>query len=125
MKTRDAAGAEAALARVEAGELSAGSARDFLREADDAWRAVGTRGLVREEDDAARMRAYVDPAPAVRRAAMHAAAVAKDPRDVEALAEAARVDPEPIVRTDAVRALGAVGGALVIAKLRDLWAGAD
>jgi hypothetical protein len=125
METRDAAGAEAALALVEAGELSAGSARDFVKDADDAWRAVGTRGLVREDDDAARQRAYVDPAPAVRRAAMHAAVIAMDARDVDALAEAARVDPEPIVRTDAVRALAAIGGASVVSKLRDLWASAD
>jgi hypothetical protein len=125
MKTRDPAGAEAALARVEAGEMSAGDARDYAQDADDAWRAVGARGLVREDDDAARQKAYVDPAPAVRRAAMHAARIAKDPRDVETLAEAARVDPEPIVRTDAVRALAAIGGASVVPKLRDLWASAD
>jgi hypothetical protein len=125
MKTHDAAGAEAALARVESGEMSAGDARDHVADADDGWRAVGARGLVREGDDAARQRAYVDPAPAVRRAVMHAAVIAKDPRDVDALFEAARVDPEPIVRTDAVRALGAIGGAPVVPKLRDLWTGAD
>jgi hypothetical protein len=125
MKTRDEAGGEAALARVESGELSEGAARDHLADTDDAWRAVGARGLVREGDDAARLRAYVDPAPAVRRAAMHAALRAKDARDVDALAEAARVDPEGIVRTDAVRSLAAIGGAAVVAKLRDLWGGAD
>jgi HEAT repeat protein len=125
MKTHDAAGAEAAMARVDSGELSEGSAREYLKDAEDGWRAVGARGLVRGEDDAARVRAYGDPAPAVRRAAMHAAAIAKDPRDVDALSEAARVDPEPIVRTDAVRTLGAIGGAGVVAKLRDLWTSAD
>jgi hypothetical protein len=125
MKTHDAAGAEAALARVEAGEMSAGDARDHLGDAEDAWRAVGARGLVREDDDAARTRAYVDPAPAVRRGAMHAALLAKDPRDVDALAEAARLDPEPIVRTDAVRALGAIGGPAVVGKLGDLWTAGD
>jgi HEAT repeat protein len=124
--THDAAGAEAALALVEAGEWSAGSARDYATDKDDVWRAVGARGLVRAEDDAAaRARAFVDPAPAVRRSAMHAAVVAKDPRDVDALAEAARVDPEPIVRTDATRALGSIGGPPAFAKLRDLWTGAD
>jgi hypothetical protein len=125
MRSHDAAGAEAALARVESGEMSAGAARDFANDADDAWRAVGARGLVREDDDAARQKAYIDAAPAVRRAAMHAAAIAKDPRDIDTLAEAARVDPEPIVRTDAVRALAAIGGAPVVPKLRDLWGSAD
>ncbi|HEY2509388.1 MAG TPA: hypothetical protein VGI39_00905 [Polyangiaceae bacterium] len=125
MKTHDPAGAEAALARVEAGEMSLGAARDHLGDADDAWRAVGARGLVREEDQAARAKAYLDPAPGVRRAALHAALVAKDGRDVEPLAEVARVDPEPIARTDAVRALGAIGGAEVVGKLRDVWTSAD
>ena len=125
-KTHDAAGAEAALALVEAGTWSAGSARDYVSDKDDGWRAVGARGLVRDDDDAAaRARAFVDPAPGVRRAAMHAALVAKDARDVPALAEAARLDPEPIVRTDATRALGSIGGADAFAALRDLWAAAD
>ncbi len=124
--THDAAGAEAALALVEAGTWSAGSARDFLSDKDDAWRAVGARGLIRQDDDAAaRAHAFVDPAPAVRRAAMHAAVVARDPRDVDVLAEAARLDPETIVRTDATRALGAIGGAAAFSKLRDLWTSAD
>jgi hypothetical protein len=125
MKTRDTAGAEAALARVEAGEMSEADARAHVADVDDAWRAVGARGLVRAEDEGARQTAYLDPAPGVRRAALHAAAKAQDARDVEPLAEAARVDPEPIVRTDAVRTLAAIGGAEVVAKLRDLWTAAD
>ncbi len=125
-RTHDDVGAEGALALVEAGEWSAGRARDYVGDEDDAWRAVGARGLVRAGDDAAaRARAFVDPAPAVRRAAMHAAVVARDPRDVDSLAEAARLDPEPIVRTDATRALGAIGGAPAFTKLRDLWTSAD
>jgi HEAT repeat protein len=125
-ETHDAAGAEAALARVESGSVGAGSAREHLGDADDAWRAVGARGLVRRDDDArARARAFVDPAPAVRRAALHAAAIARDPLDVEHLAEVARLDPDPVVRTDATRALGAIGGPLAFAKLRDLWSAVD
>jgi hypothetical protein len=125
-RTHDAVGAEAALALVEANEWSTGRARDSLGDKDDAWRAVGARGLVRVDDDAAaRAHAFVDPAPAVRRAAMHAALVAKDPHDLDILAEAARLDPELIVRTDATRAIGAIGGAAAFSKLRDLWANAD
>jgi HEAT repeat protein len=56
---------------------------------------------------------------------MHAALIARDPRDVDALSEVARLDPEPIVRTDAVRALAVIGGAPVVSKLRDLWSSAD
>jgi hypothetical protein len=124
--THDAAGAEAALERVESGSVGAGSAREHLGDADDAWRAVGARGLVRRDDDAeTRARAFLDPSPAVRRAALHAAAIAMDPRDAEHLAEVARLDPDPVVRTDATRALGAIGGTLAFAKLRDLWAAVD
>jgi hypothetical protein len=124
--THDAAGAEAALERVESGSVGAGSAREHLGDADDAWRAVGARGLVRRDDDAeTRARAFLDPSPAVRRAALHAAAIAKDPRDAEHLAEVARLDPDPVVRTDATRALGAIGGTVAFAKLRDLWAAVD
>src|SRR5205085_8240115 len=50
MKKHDAAGAEAALSRVDDGKLSNGSARDFLSDADDRWRAVGTRTLHRGAD---------------------------------------------------------------------------
>jgi hypothetical protein len=123
--TRDAAGAEAALARLEARTLSESDARAYVRDADDGWRAVGARALVRDEDQAARAKAMIDGAPGVRRAAMHAAVEAKDARDVPTLAESARVDPEPLVRTDAVRALGAVGGDAAFAALRDLWPNAD
>ena len=64
MKTMDAAGAEAAMARLDAGELSAGDVRSFAEDPDDAWRAVGVRGLVRSRDVEARRKALVDPSPA-------------------------------------------------------------
>jgi hypothetical protein len=124
-KTHDAAGGDAALAREEAGTLSKGDARDHLQDPIDAWRAVGARALVRDEDQAARVRAFVDGSPAVRRAALHAAVEARDARDVPALAEAARVDPELLARTDAVRALGAAGGVQAFQALRDLGPTAD
>ena len=50
MKKHDGAGAEAALTRLEDGKLGDGSARDFLDDADDRWRAVGTRTLHRDDD---------------------------------------------------------------------------
>jgi len=69
MDTHDEAGAEAALARLDMGKLDAGSVRKWVNERDDAWRAVGARGLVRTDDDrVARQRALVDPSPRVRRA---------------------------------------------------------
>lgn len=128
MKTHDAAGAEAALARIEARGLDADDARRWLCDADPAWRAVGVRGLVRTQDGDARRKALVDPDPAVRREAVRAAAEAHDAGDLRALSEAARLDPEPIVRTEAVRAIAALpatpGGATAD-LLRDLWISAD
>jgi hypothetical protein len=128
MKTHDEAGAEAALARVESGQLDDADARAYVADADDAWRAVGVRGLTRAEDHAARARAMVDPAPRIRRQAMRAAQLAKDTSDLEPLTEAARLDPEPMVRTEAIRAIAHLPshGAFDVAnRLRDLWTSAD
>jgi HEAT repeat protein len=128
MRVHDEAGAEAALARIAGRELGLDDARRYLADPDPHWRAVGARALVRLEDHEARLRALVDPEPHVRRAAAHAASEAHDPADLAALADAARLDPESIVRTDAVRALAALpatpdGG--VANVLRDLWSSAD
>ena len=125
MKTKDDAGAEAALARIDAGNLDPDDVRDAISDRSDAWRAVGVRSLVEEDDVKARQKAFVDPSPVVRRAAFRAAAEAKDPRDVNALAEAARLDPDGLARTDAVRAMGATGGKHVVDLLRDVWTHGD
>ncbi len=127
MRARDDAGAEAALARLEDGRLDPDDAREYVASPDDGWRAVGARSLVREEDAAARARALVDPGPKVRRAAIGAMLAAGDHRALPALEEAARLDPELLVRTDAVRAIGllAVPDGDVSNRLRDLWTGAD
>ena len=126
MKTPDAAGAEAALARLESGQLDGDDARKFIASADDRWRAVGARALTRLEDGAARLRALVDASPFVRRSAVRAAVAAKDPKDIDAVNDAARLDPEPMVRTEAVRTMALVAtGVDVATRLRDLWAGAD
>src|SRR5262249_33966696 len=101
-KTHDLAGAEAAMALVEDGKMSLGAARAWARDKDDGWRAVGARGLSREEDRAERKKAMLDPSPTVRRAAMRAAVDAKDASDFDGLLEAARLDPDPMVRTDAL-----------------------
>ncbi|MGH7283444.1 MAG: HEAT repeat domain-containing protein, partial [Polyangiaceae bacterium] len=125
MKTRDDAGAEAAQARIDAGNLDPDDVRDSVADRSDAWRAVGVRSLVEEEDMRARQKAFVDPSPIVRRAAFRAAAEAKDPRDVAGLAEAARLDPDGLARTDAVRAMGRIGGRQVVDLLRDVWTHGD
>jgi hypothetical protein len=125
MSVHDAAGAAAALARVESGAESADVARAFFADERAGWRAVGARGLVRPQDRLARERALLDPQPDVRRQAVRAAREARDLLDFAALREAARADPEPSVQADAVRALGALpsrpGSREVADALRDLW----
>jgi HEAT repeat protein len=129
MRVHDAAGADAALARIAGHGLSLGSARAFVSDADPRWRAVGARALVRSEDREARDRAMVDDDPSVRRQAVRAASEASDPADLPALAEVARLDPEPIVRTEAVRAIAGLpaspGPGSAAERLRDLWTAGD
>jgi hypothetical protein len=128
MATQDEAGAEAALARLESGKLDGDDVRLFAASPDDNWRAVGTRALTREDDRQQRQHAMLDASPRVRRQAMRAAQHALDPADLDPLTEAARVDPEPILRTEAVRAIAALpptAGGGVANRLRDLWVVAD
>ncbi|MBX3203464.1 MAG: hypothetical protein KF764_00285 [Labilithrix sp.] len=135
MKKRDGAGAEAALSRLEDGKLGDGDARAWLDDADDRWRAVGARTLHREEDRARRQAAILDPSPRVRRSAIRAAALAKDVTDLDVLFETARVDPELVLRNEALRAMSAIvrgqgdkarpRAAELAVKLRDLWTGGD
>lgn len=128
-KTHDEAGAEAAQALLDIGAYDFADARDFVGDANDAWRAVGARGLVRAEDRGARAKAMLDPAPRVRRSAIRAAAIAKDPADLDALFDAARRDPELMARNDAVRAIANItteaDAAATATKLRDLYQTAD
>jgi hypothetical protein len=135
MKKHDGAGAEAALARLEDRRLSDGDARDFLSDADDRWRAVGTRTLHREDDRKRRQQAVLDPSPRVRRSAIRAAGQAKDAADLDLLFETARVDPEMLLRNEALRAMsqivrgpgeaGKARAAEHVTRLRDLWNSGD
>ncbi|MBS2015961.1 MAG: hypothetical protein JST00_23940 [Deltaproteobacteria bacterium] len=133
MKKHDGAGAEAALSRIDDGKLSNGSARDFLSDTDDRWRAVGTRTLHKGDDGDARRKAILDPSPKVRRSAIRASLDAKDPGDLDILFETARVDPELLLRNEALRAMSAIvradegkarAGELAN-RLRDLWTSGD
>lgn len=128
-KVHDDAGAEAALALLDAGVWEPAEARRWLADPADAWRAVGTRSLVGPEDGPARRAAMLAPVPSVRRAALRAVRAAHDARDLDAIFDAARRDPAPLLRTEAVRALAASSGprvaGLTVLRLRDLWVGAD
>ncbi len=133
MKKRDGAGAEAALSRLEDGRLSEKDAREWLSDADDRWRAVGARTLHRDDDRARRHAAILDPSPRVRRSAIRASSKAEDPTDLDLLFETARVDPDLLLRNEALRAMSVilradgnkVKAADVAIRLRDLYTAGD
>jgi HEAT repeat protein len=126
---RDTIGAAAALLLVEAGLEAPGRYAAWAhREAGDpeaAFRPLGARSLVSEDEGDLRRRLIADGDEEVRRNALHAASTAADPGDVEAVLEAARVDPYPAARDQAIRAAGALGGERVVTALKDLWPRAD
>ena len=133
MKKHDGPGAEAALMRLEDGKLGDGTARDYLADGDDRWRAVGTRTLHRDDDRKRRQAAVLDPSPKVRRSAIRASGEAKEVADLDILYETARVDPELMLRNEALRAMSLIlraddnkaRAAAHVTHLRDLWTTGD
>ena len=128
-ETADAAAAAAAMMRLEAG-LS--PREDFVHWASEApggpraaFRPVGARALSGADDGELRRKLFLDGDQAVRLAALRAAERAASASDTDAVLEAARVDPFPMARTQAVRAAGAIGGERVVLALKDLWSTAD
>ncbi|HZF51882.1 MAG TPA: HEAT repeat domain-containing protein [Polyangiaceae bacterium] len=140
-EVNDEVGAVAALGLLEEGLVSleeigpralaaanaraSGGAGGLEAAAAAAWRAVRARSLKEPGDGQERRRSMLDGDEGVRVAAIRAAVDAADPSDTDALIEAARVDPNPLARTLAVRALGAIGGERVVLALKDIWALAD
>ena len=115
------AGAAAKLALYEAALVSRGWIAEHIDDEDPAFRAAGTRALVRPEDAELRRERIVDADERVRIQALAAAMHARDPDDADVLLEAARLDPSPTARIMALRAVGALGGADIASRLRDLW----
>jgi hypothetical protein len=127
MKGDDAAAGEAALERAFAGALSESAARGYASRKGDRWRAVAMWGMTRDRDGEARRQGLVDGSPLVRRAALHAIVVHDDRADFGAVLEAARVDPDPLLRSLAVRALAQLAAPPtdIANRLRDLWTTGD
>jgi len=124
----DEVAAAAALARLEEGLLSPDDARELSSRPglSAGWRAVETRAMVRPDDGEARRTRMNDGDQAVRLAALRASAEAGDVADTDALIEAARLDPHPLARSLAVRAIGRTAtGEHSVRALRDLWTQAD
>jgi len=97
----------------------------YARSESGAWRAVAARAADRPIDADMRKAFFVDPDERVRRAAFATALSVHHSGDLEALLDAARVDPDPQTQSLAIRAAGAVGGEHAVLALKDLWARAD
>lgn len=97
----------------------------YHRSPSGAWRAVAARAAQRPIDTDLRKSFFADPDQRARRAAFQSAREAHEPGELEALLEAARVDPDPQARSLAVRAVGAIGGERAVLSLKDLWVRAD
>ncbi|HEY3497644.1 MAG TPA: hypothetical protein VGK73_23260 [Polyangiaceae bacterium] len=122
----DEAGAEATLVLLETGRISAASLVARHAESDSgAWRAVAARAATAPEHFRLRRRFYLDPDERVRRRALEAARQAPAALDLDALREAARLDPDPMSQSLAVRAIGALGGEAAVRALSDLWERAE
>jgi len=100
---------------------------DFIEDEDPrpAFRALGARGLVDDDQFELRRKLFLDLDERVRQNAIKAAMSSSSPDDLAALAEAARLDPYPSARGFAARALGRLGGKRAVRALTDLWLHAD
>lgn len=89
------------------------------------FRALGARSLVREKHLDKRRPFFRDLDERVRLSALRAAIDLSSPTDFDAILEAARLDPLPLARAAAVRALGRIGGRQAVMALKDLWPRAE
>jgi hypothetical protein len=122
----DDVGAEATLVLLAAGRVSGPALLKRHAESDSgAWRAVAARAATDPEHFRLRRRFYADPDERVRRAALEAARESPASLDLDALLEAARLDPDPMSQSLAVRAIGALGGEASVRALVDLWERAE
>ncbi len=124
----DNVAAAAVESRLESGKLSPASAREIALQkgGKGPWRAIETRALVTPDDGPVRRERLLDGDQDVRVSALHASFNAGDVADTDLLLETARLDPYPLARSLAVRALARVAtGEGAVLALRDLWVSAD
>lgn len=121
----DAPAVEATLILLSLGRVGPGELFARYREETGAWRAVAARAALSPSQVLTRRAWFRDADPRVRRAALAAAFDAPEPGDQEALVEALRLDPDPMSRSLAARALGALGGEASVMAMMDVYARAD
>lgn len=122
----DAGAAAAALALLEAGFGDGDEWLEVYSESSDPnFRAVAARSAVGSDAGDFRRASFVHGDLRVRRAALRAALEQPQPADRREALEAARLDPDPLVRSFAVRLLGEIGGEESVRALRDVWERAE
>jgi HEAT repeat protein len=122
----DEGGAEATLVLLASGRLRRAALVETYKDADSAaWRAVAARAATQSIYFTLRRKFFVDPDERVRRAALEAANETPAELDLDLLLEAARLDPDPMARSLAVRSVGTLGGERAARGLRDLWERAE
>jgi hypothetical protein len=125
-KHLDDAGAEATLVLLELGAVDPARLVDKYGKAPDAaWRAVAVRTATLPAWTELRRDALLDPDERVRRASIAAELVRPARENLEALLEAARLDPDPQLRSRATQAVGVLGGQRAVFALKDHLARAD
>jgi len=122
----DDAGAEASLLLLETRRIDGTPLVARYGDASSgAWRAVAARAATAPSYAQLRRKLIADHDERVRRAALQAALSTPHVDDLAAVLEATRLDPDPLSRSLAARAAGAIGGERVALALRDYWARAD
>lgn len=104
-RTHDEVGGRALLLLVESGRRH-GDALDHERDEIVSYRAAFARALTGPKNASRRVPLYSDPDVLVRRAALDAAQGSTTAEEFDALADAARHDPDPLCRSKAIRLLG-------------------
>jgi HEAT repeat protein len=122
----DDAAAEATLTLFELGKMDRERLISRHRDSSSgAWRALAARAASAKSHGPLRRKFMLDPDERVRQGALRAGLDAASSDDLEALLEAARVDPDPLSRSIATRAVGAIGGQRAVLALKDHWSRAD
>ncbi len=104
-RTHDEVGGQALLLLVERGRRH-GDALDHERDEIVSYRAAFARTLTGPKNARRRVPLYSDPDVLVRRAALDAAQGSATAEEFEAVSDAARHDPDPLCRNQAIRLLG-------------------
>lgn len=122
-RTHDDVGGAALLMLVELGREQ-GRARAHEDDPVPSFRSAWARSLTGEANAERRLSLYADPDQRVRRAALDAAFGSASPDELLALNETARLDPDPLCRSKALRLIGTVRDPKSLAILLDRYASA-